>query len=80
MLVVKQVTFVEQVPFLGSVCLTESLSSTTPNSPHPLTGANPRTTAKRWWRGKKNYEVHFRMETPFEPGPASMAHLNWALK
>jgi len=46
-----------------------------PTPPHPLTGANPRTTAKIWWRGgEKKYDVHFRMDTPFEPGPTGMAH------
>jgi len=31
-------------------------------------------------KGKdKKYEVHFRMETPFEPGPAGMSQYN-ALK
>jgi len=47
MLVVKQVTFVEQVQFLGSVFLTERLSTNTPNfsptrSNQPVRGQQPR--------------------------------------
>jgi len=62
---------VEQVPFLGSVFLTESLSTTPPtHSQEPIRGRQPRDGEGK---GQKKYEVHFRMETPFEPGPAGMA-------
>ena len=57
MLVVKQITFVDEVPLLGSVCLTESLSTTTPKFRPPTKSSQSADTIQEMLKGGKKYTI-----------------------